>query len=575
MVKINCLFNFDGFNHRLEVNASDDKNAITFEELRRNLREHPKLKSVDFFDSEKYIIEIFDKGFDDYLKLPRDATIPDFSKLRARLKPKANYTLAKKDNESLKRPLSMYSEINIEEEHAQKILRGSPPPVTRARPHSSPPPAFRRSHAPSVETPRTENSNRSHASNAEMSRLENSNRSHTSHNSPVTPKPAIHSTPKTLVPTKTPTTAPRATAALRTPATSNTQTLPKLPRDTGASNAALNASKSSGDNGNEDNLSDSAKLILAKAVAKYNDEFTDIMMFDDIWGTENVWSFVFREISGQGVKDIKNVPQTRKLFKSLVDKYISLLQNPSISENEAIESWPLFEIFHHKMNLKPFYGRIQILKDAFATRKPTKNNDSKLGKPEIASQIKPSSPSLAPAPAPPTVISEPILAPKPQRFTPKSSEDIIILTGSEDNDKPDILMDEQDDEPEIEEISSVNNLPSPRQTNVPSPCVTAANSLNITSDDFRLLLAVEDHNKEFYDETVPEYSIWREVTDQINLYKPFDPSLIMKYKTRFYELLEEFIRIQNSSIPVAEKAQWKLYSSFINIDTAPFESKLN
>ena len=58
MVGINCLFNYDGVNYRLNIIPKNGKEGITFDEFRLNLLDHPKLKEIDFFDTEKYVVEV-------------------------------------------------------------------------------------------------------------------------------------------------------------------------------------------------------------------------------------------------------------------------------------------------------------------------------------------------------------------------------------------------------------------------------------------------------------------------------------------------------------------------------------
>ncbi|XP_053214929.1 uncharacterized protein LOC128398131 [Panonychus citri] len=582
MVGINCLFNYDGINYRLNINPKNGKEVITIDEFRLNLLDHPKLKEVDFFDTEKYIVEIFDKGFDDYIKFPKDGDICDYSKLRARLRPKSTLTLVRKDEETRKRPLSMYAELNMEEEHAAKVLRGSPPQnVTRARVSSPPPSSFRRSHQ----------------SISEPIRSENQSRSYTSVKTPVTSKPATPQTssfkpkpnpsPASRPPPPPPQSNSKAQAPTKTPVVTKTPEPSTNPFSSNSSSKSIskisnnsNTPRAPGLQGIGDQLppgADQDSYFLAKAVDKYNDEFTNIMMFDEIWETEHVWPFVYREVSGQGVQSIKSVKETRSAFKLLVDKYIATLQKTNLTEAAANQDWPLFEIFHSKLNIKPFYGRIQTLKDAFNKGpKDAGDKQSSTSAPPTPSSTSSLSQSIKTTPS----IQQQQQAPKPQRTQAKVLSEDIILLSADETDKPTMRIDDDDDEiREIHPTTSMSNrmspAPSSPQTSPPKSHSEPPQPIIVTSDDFRLLLAVEDHNKEFYDDIIPEYSVWREVTDQINLYKPFEPSLVMKYKTRFYELLQEFVRIENSSVPVSEKAQWKLYSSFINIDTEPFLSKLN
>lgn len=58
MVDVNCLFNFEEVNYRLVIPTKNENQVIGYDELKKALSSHPKLKDTDFFDEEKYVVEV-------------------------------------------------------------------------------------------------------------------------------------------------------------------------------------------------------------------------------------------------------------------------------------------------------------------------------------------------------------------------------------------------------------------------------------------------------------------------------------------------------------------------------------
>ena len=143
--------------------------------------------------------------------------ICDYSKLRARLRPKSKLTMIRKEEEPRKRPLSMYAEINMEEEHAAKILRGSPPQSSTPHSRISSPPSssFRRSHSGASEPSRSENQVRSQVKTHVPSK--STPISSFKPKPPTTPRPA-QPPPQQVIP-KTPTSS-KTPVVSKTPDTS-------------------------------------------------------------------------------------------------------------------------------------------------------------------------------------------------------------------------------------------------------------------------------------------------------------------------------------------------------------------
>lgn len=58
MYEVHCLFNFDDVNHRLTLHTESESRVLNYEDLKRGLSIHPKLKDIDFFDESKYVMEV-------------------------------------------------------------------------------------------------------------------------------------------------------------------------------------------------------------------------------------------------------------------------------------------------------------------------------------------------------------------------------------------------------------------------------------------------------------------------------------------------------------------------------------
>lgn len=265
----------------------------------------------------------------------------------------------------------------------------------------------------------------------------------------------------------------------------------------------------------------SEKHELVKTVLKYNDEFKEIVVFDDIWNTENVWKFVWRELEIKGVRDIPNLQAARQTFKFMVNTYKEVLKLTNLTCREAEVVWPFFDIFHYNLNIRPFDEDAVKLKQQFDEADKTDAGDDSFDKKSVV------------------VITPPAKIPPP------------IVT-----------------------LSDTPKKPEPMETALPETIKESEQPVIINNDDYRLLLSVEDHNKEFLNIIVPEFSVWREVTDQMKLFEPFEDDEIEKTRSRFFVLLKEFLRIEKSDKSEEEKDKWELYGSFKNLDLKPFLDKL-
>lgn len=472
-----------------------------------------------FFSLFSYLsaLKIFDKGFDEFVKLSKDVKIPDYTKIRSRLRPKS--TLIPKTTDTIKsvdgnkRPLSMYKENVLDDEKVNKIAKKSPsePAVVDSveeasaeavvilDPPDESPMGIPKSSCSSATSTTTASSTLKAENSPPCYTIDSSRPPPYTSTSTVSPKGprAVGSTP---IVTRRP-----------EPVEDSSKLLFGKDKESGDShkekkeNGVHSIDKNllsanlppSSNNARIETLKDqfavsnvADKYILVKLIIKYNEEFENISIIDDIWETDNIWNYVWREMQAQNVREIRNLKSARQAFRTLVKTYAELLTHTELPARDAQEVWPFFDSFHNQLNLKPFDPKIPKLKEAFdkSEKKTTASSNS----------------------------------------TNETSE--IQFT-----------MDQ---------------------------------AMKVTSDDFKLLLAMEDHNKEFSNEYIPEYNAWREVTDQMHLFKPFDSSEIMKCKNRFYELLKEFLKIDKASYSEEEKQKWQLYGQFKNLDLKPFLVKL-
>ncbi|XP_074597491.1 uncharacterized protein LOC141852388 [Brevipalpus obovatus] len=523
MNQVNCLFSFEEISHRLVIETSNPDRLIDYDEFRKALEENPKLKDHDLFNEQKYVLEIFDKGFEEFVKLSKDVKIPDYTKIRSRLRPKSTLIpktsdTAAKSSDSIKRPLSMYKENLLEDGQVNKMAKKSPnePAVVDPAGDASAEPVVildSPDESSSMGIPKNSSSSSSTTTTTTTTSLSSLKPQNSppcySIDSSRAPPPTSTSTVSSKSPkigsTSSPSCRPEPMDSLssRESCKKNTESDDNQKEKKGngihlteksslsailspsSSNARIEALK---DQFAVSNVAD--KYILVKLIIKYNEEFENISIIDDIWETENIWNYVWREMQAQNVREIRNLKSARQAFRTLVKTYAELLTHTELPSREAQEVWPFFDSFHNQLNLKPFDQKISKLKEAFDKSEKRSTNSS--------SSMK--------------VTSE---------------------------------------------------LP-----------FTMDQAVKVTSDDFKLLLAMEDHNKEFTNEYIPEYNAWREVTDQMHLFKPFDSSEIIKCKNRFYELLREFLKIDKASCSEEEKQNWQLYGSFKNLDLKPFLAKL-